>query len=253
MSEVIVSQNPSELLALAVKENLDLDKLERLMELQERWTAQQAKGAYYDAMSRFQAAVPELTKSETVSFGGTHGRTYSYASLGVIAAQIKDALQQCGLSYRWEFNQAEQITVSCIITHKDGHSEQTTMMAPADDSGSKNEVQQRGSTLTYLERYTLIGALGLATADSDTDGRSVKPEYDNDLPPNQQPPKTGPGTKQWDLLAGQIAEAETQVPPERAESVKVMWMEENGLTHKVDATIKQLEALHKTMSDELPF
>ena len=46
------------------------------------------------------------------------------------------------------------------------------MTAPADTSGSKNAIQARGSTVTYLQRYTLLGALGLVTGDEDTDGRN---------------------------------------------------------------------------------
>ncbi len=47
------------------------------------------------------------------------------------------------------------------------------MEAPADTSGSKNMVQARGSTITYLERYTLCAILGIATADEDMDGRLI--------------------------------------------------------------------------------
>src|SRR5690606_13579685 len=51
------------------------------------------------------------------------------------------------------------------------HSEENSLAGPADNSGSKNAIQAIGSTLTYLQRYTLIQALGLAAADDD-DGRS---------------------------------------------------------------------------------
>src|SRR5690606_5500273 len=40
-----------------------------------------------------------------------------------------------------------------------------------DSSGSKNAIQAIGSTLTYLQRYTLIQALGLAASDDD-DGQT---------------------------------------------------------------------------------
>ena len=45
------------------------------------------------------------------------------------------------------------------------------MSAGKDDSGQKNQIQQTASTHTYLQRYTLIGALGLSSADEDIDGR----------------------------------------------------------------------------------
>jgi hypothetical protein len=50
-----------------------------------------------------------------------------------------------------------------------GHSEENTLMAGKDDSGNKNGIQAIGSTVTYLQRYTLKAALGLA-AGADDDG-----------------------------------------------------------------------------------
>ena len=45
------------------------------------------------------------------------------------------------------------------------------MEVQADKSGSKNVIQAVGSAVTYGQRYTLIGALGITTADEDIDGR----------------------------------------------------------------------------------
>ena len=47
------------------------------------------------------------------------------------------------------------------------------MSASADTSGSKNSIQAIGSTVSYLERYTLYAILGLASADQDDDGHSA--------------------------------------------------------------------------------
>jgi hypothetical protein len=46
------------------------------------------------------------------------------------------------------------------------------MSAGADSTGNKNNIQSIGSTRTYLQRYTLVGALGLSTADEDNDGKT---------------------------------------------------------------------------------
>ena len=189
-------QSPGRLLELAVKQDLDVEKLERLMELQERWATQQAKVAYFSALAKFQAAVPSLAKDSAVDFTTSKGHThYKFASLPVIKDAIQPALNEAGLTYRWEFEDREggRLTATCIITHVDGHAEKTSMSAPADTSGSKNPVQQVGSTMTYLQRYTLIGALGLTTADKDDDGRqgvdSQMPPDDPDLKPHA---KTAP-------------------------------------------------------------
>jgi hypothetical protein len=57
-----------------------------------------------------------------------------------------------------------------------GHSEETTLKAIPDTSGSKNSIQAIGSTVTYLERYTLLAAMGMAAAGMDNDGRTVDEE-----------------------------------------------------------------------------
>lgn len=172
MEETSLQTMPANLIELALKQKAPIGQLEKLLGLQERWDANQAKKTFLSAMSEFQSKCPVLNKSKTVSFGQTK---YSYTPLGDISAKIKSVLKDCGLSYRWEINdKAEAIEVTCIVSHLDGHSEKTSMSGQLDKSGSKNEIQQRGSTITYLRRYTLTGALGIATADEDKDGQQPK-------------------------------------------------------------------------------
>lgn len=169
--------NPTQLLALAVDKDLDIDKLSRLMDLQKSWEADKARKSFFEAMTRFQSEVPDLRKSKAVSFKEVK---YNYAPLSDITRQIKDTCKDCGLSYRWEIQDTkEEIKVTCLITHVDGHTERTTMTASPDDSGSKNKIQARGSAIEYLKRYSLIGALGLSTSDSDIDG--AQPEISLDI------------------------------------------------------------------------
>lgn len=160
---------PAVLLQLAVQQNLDIEKLEKLMQLQERWQANLSRKDFLSAVSKFQFSCPPLEKTKKVAFGQTK---YSYAPLGEIAATIKKPMNDNGLSHRWEIEDVtDKIVCTCIISHINGHSEKTTMSAAKDSSGSKNEIQQRGSSITYLQRYTLIAALGISTADEDVDGR----------------------------------------------------------------------------------
>lgn len=175
-AEVIQATTPDQLLALAVNNNLDIDKLERLLAMKERWDVAQAKKAFFRSLAEFQMECPEIRKTKEVSFGQTK---YFFAPLGDIDRQIKKPLKDHGLTKRWEIDdKTEDIEVVCIITHEDGHSERTSMRAEADTSGSKNPIQARGSAIEYMKRYTLIGALGITTADSDIDGRM--PELDVD-------------------------------------------------------------------------
>jgi ERF superfamily len=181
MEQQIVKQEqhatPDQLIEMAINTNLDIDKLSKLMEMRKQWESDQARKAFFSALSDFQANVPEIRKVKGVKFNQTE---YKYAPLADIIRQIKDTVRDCSLAYRWEIQDTEkEIKVTCLVTHIDGHTEQTTMTASPDTSGSKNPIQARGSAIEYLKRYTLIGARGLSTTDSDVDG--IMPEISMDI------------------------------------------------------------------------
>lgn len=164
-----VEIRPMEVLQLAIQQGADVDKLAKLLELQERWEAGQARKAFTAAMARFKAHPPEISKNKHVKFGAT---TYNHATLDHVTEQVTKALSAVGISHKWEVDQQNGISVTCVLTHELGHSERTTLSAGADTSGSKNAIQAIGSTVTYLERYTLLAATGLAASDQDDDGGS---------------------------------------------------------------------------------
>ncbi len=163
----VALSTPSELLRIAVEGNADIDKLEKLMELQARYEDREAKKAFIAAMAGFQAECPVIDKADSVSYNKTN---YNFANLGAIVEATKSLLQKHGLAFRFEMSEDNgALSVKCIITHTGGHSEANEMSAPLDTSGSKNAIQSRGSTSTYLQRYTLCGALGIVTANQDND------------------------------------------------------------------------------------
>lgn len=174
---VIRDTTTANLLAIAVERGADVDQLGKLMDLHERHEREQARKAYYAAKSHFQSIAPTLKKEKEVDYTSkkTGARTnYKYATLSSIAEQIREPLAQCRLSYRWDIQDTpEELRVTCILSHEDGHSESNSMGAAPDDSGAKNVIQQRASTVTYLQRYTLIGVLGLSSANEDDDGKSA--------------------------------------------------------------------------------
>lgn len=162
--------SPANLLQLAVEKDVDIEKLSKLMDLQERWDAQQAKKEYYASLSKFQVECPPILKSKA-----GYDNRYYYAPLDQIIKVIKKPLYDNELTYRWEqAKKDKQIIITCIITHVSGHSEQTTLDDVADTSGSKNAIQAMGSTVQYLRRYTLESVLGIATSSTDVDGEQPK-------------------------------------------------------------------------------
>lgn len=170
---------PGHLLELAIRQDVDVEKLKGLMELQERWEANQAKKAFFEALANFQAEVPEIPKTKKVGYESRNGGkvSYKYAPISDIDATIKPFMAAFGLSKKFEISEtSDGLQVRCKITHVLGHSEVTEMSSQFDTSGNKNAIQSRGSAVTYLQRYTLIGALGLTTADEDNDGHGDEGE-----------------------------------------------------------------------------
>lgn len=163
---------------LATSPEIDLARIEKLLELKERWDAGEARKAYTCAMAAFKADPPTIVKDKHVKFVTSKGITeYDHATLGALCDAIVKGLSKHGISHRWDVRQNERgVQVSCILTHSLGHSESVSMHGPLDDSGGKNSIQAIASTVTYLERYTLFAATGLA-AQEDDDG-AAKPVLD---------------------------------------------------------------------------
>lgn len=164
----IQSVSPAEMMVQAVKGGIDPSQLEALLNLQMKYEANEAKKAYHVAMSNFKANAPDIVKDKQVAFKEVK---YKHASLFNVTKSISAVLSQHGLSASWSSKQNGGVTVTCKITHVLGHSEETSLTAQPDASGSKNSIQQIGSTITYLERYTLLMLTGLATSDQDDDGQ----------------------------------------------------------------------------------
>ena len=157
----------------AMKAGMSISDMRGMLELQKDWEANEARKAYVQAMSDFKRNPPEIFKLKD---GVCSGTQYMHATLGDVTTAIMQALAEHGISHRWDTSQETgRIVVTCILTHKLGHSETTTLEGSPDDSGKKNRIQQVASTVTYLQRYTLLAATGLATKDiEDDDGRGVE-------------------------------------------------------------------------------
>lgn len=155
---------------LAVQQGADLDKLERLMALQERWEATEARKAYDTAFSAFKAEAVVIVKNRKVTAGPLAGK--SYAELFSVVNAITPALSRHGLSSSWKISKDEPqwLEVTCTLKHVAGHTESVSMGGPPDVGGAKNAIQARASTVSYLERYTLKAITGLSEQDDDDNG-----------------------------------------------------------------------------------
>jgi hypothetical protein len=164
---------PVDLLRFAIQSGADLDRLERLMKMQQEWEANEAKKSFRRAMAAFKAECPPIFKRKEVGYNTRDGDFvgYKHAELSDVTDVVGPCMARHGLTYDWDIRQEPgKIVVDCIVTHIDGHSKKVSMEGPPDASGKKNIMQQAGSTVTYLERYSLLACLGMSTKNEDNDG-----------------------------------------------------------------------------------
>lgn len=185
---VAVHQNEgdqvSTLVKMAIEQKVPVELLERLVALQERVTARNARQAFIEAKARFQELCGDIVKSKTAKITTTRGSQYEYsfAPLEAIQSHIRPHLTACGLSYAWDIVSFDKgvLLIACDLTHVDGHSERSTFPVPIDTAAAMSAAQKTGAAQTYGKRQSLVAVLGITTADADSDGAEAEAE-DNEL------------------------------------------------------------------------
>jgi hypothetical protein len=162
----VADMTPVQMAYQLIQSGADFNSVKEMLALSKELAADTAKRAFDEAVAAAKSEIPTIAKN---SKGHNDKR---YANFAAYAAVVDPILGTHGLNYRFRTEQSDKITVTCVLSHKGGHSEENRLSGPADSSGSKNAIQAIGSTLTYLQRYTLIQALGLAASEDD-DGKAA--------------------------------------------------------------------------------
>lgn len=156
--------------------SVDPARIEQFLEMRRTEEDRRAQRAFNAAMAAAKAEFEPIVKRHLVDYvNKTGGRTtYKHEDLADIENAVRPALSAHGLSYRFRGTSTPEapVSVTCVISHSDGHFEETTLHAGADNTGGKNSIQAIGSAIRYLQRYTLTLGLGLA-AGRDDDGRAA--------------------------------------------------------------------------------
>lgn len=166
------------LMTEVAKGNLPIETAGFLKKMYEEERLYEAEMAFNEAMSLAKAEMPLIKKTKHVGFKskkqGAADTSYTHEDLADVTKITDPILGKYGLVSTFRVVNANQlISVTCVVKHRMGfRDESNTLVAGRDDSGNKNAIQQVSSTITYLKRYTLMAALGLAAEDDDDDGRS---------------------------------------------------------------------------------
>ncbi len=157
---------------VACNPEFDVSKLEQILDAQERVLNRAALISYNRDMSSLQSVMPIIPKNGEIKVGDVVRS--KYAKFEDIVATIKPYLADHGFSVGFKVDMSDGfVRVKGIISHREGHSENTTMTFPNDTSGSKNAVQAIASSISYAKRYALSALLNIASAGEDDDGNSA--------------------------------------------------------------------------------
>lgn len=187
---------PMQMLAIMTQRGVSMADLKDLVALAKDWEAGQARKAFVEAMAAFKSEPTNILKTKAVNIPG--GAKFNHATLADVVDGVVANLSKHGLSHKWiTEHKGEMIEVTCVITHKLGHSESCMLPGPPDTGPGRNRIQAVGSTVTYLQRYTLISLLGLAAKDMDNDGAGGG---------NKNQPPDPAGFDDWALNMEAVAE-----------------------------------------------
>lgn len=156
----------------------DVAKLRALIDMQREVLAEQSRVAFERAMVETQTEMPMVVRDAT----NDHTRT-KYARLETIDEKIRPIYTKHGFSLSFDgTTQADRsIEVTCIVSHREGHSRSYKLAGELDNVGSggkqnKTGIQAIGSTVSYLRRYLTLMIFNITLGNEDRDGGYQAPQ-----------------------------------------------------------------------------
>jgi hypothetical protein len=154
----------------AADPNTDVDKLERLLAMQERVLEREAKRSYEDAMLAAQNEIRPILKNRQNK--ETHS---TYADLEQISDMADPVIHKYGFSLSYgtaDCPKADHYRVTCEVSHTGGFSKHHQADVPIDNTGpkgakNKTDTHGFGSALSYGRRYLKLMIFDIATTDDD--------------------------------------------------------------------------------------
>jgi len=160
----------------AVNPEVDIDKMERLMNMQERMMDRNAETEFNQAMSIAQSEVGFVNVD--LKNGQTHSKYASYVQMDRALRPVYTR-RGFALSFNTEAtDKPDMVRVLCYVTHKAGHTRNYSIDMPADGKGAKGgdvmtKTHATGAASSYGMRYLLKLIFNVAIGEEDTDGNAT--------------------------------------------------------------------------------
>ena len=226
----VPANSPMGMMMAAMAQGISPEQISQMMDLQERWEQREAEKAYNDALAAFKSEAVEIIKRRVVDFTSQKGRTnYKHAELSDVVEAVGPALSKHGFAWSWKTEQQNgNIRVTCILKHRQGHSDSVALEAAADQSGNKNSIQAIASTVTYLQRHTLKAITGVSEKGDDDDGRGADTQASAEL---------------RDELISRVSQAETEA------ELEAIWQKDGNALYAMN-NLADYDAFKRAVLDK---
>lgn len=192
---------PADLLRIAMESgDKDIERLERLMVMDERYRQMQererlrdAELAFWRDFAAFRGENIIVPKTKEVDRG--KAGSFVQAEYHVAANLLSPALSAHGFGFRhdmkfgtrrWMTDGVESdvpwVWVTCYLSHRDGHIEKLELEGPPGELSANTPVQNMQVTGSYLKRQSLLAITGTATGGEDDESRLRQPKDARELP-----------------------------------------------------------------------
>lgn len=182
---------PANFLAVLAKAasdpKVDAGKMRELLEMQKEISQEESRRSFVRAYMAMQKTLPKINKDGMIEIKAKDDdgkrrensrvqQATPFATFNNIMRGIKKPMEANGfaISFGTEpSSDGTRLIVKGFLDHEDGHQRVTAFPLPAEVSGSKNNVQGWGSSLSYGKRYCTIALLNIiseAGVDEDNDG-----------------------------------------------------------------------------------
>lgn len=160
----------------------DPAKIRELFAIQKEIQDEEARVAFTKAYVALQDDLPTIDAKGLIEIAArdkgdrrTSAQSTPFATYQEIHRATKPGLRNHGFAlwFAPEIGTDDRIVIRGHLDHIGGHGKEGSLRAPLETSGSKNNLQGAGSTLSYLKRYLAISLLNIiseAAEDKDDDG-----------------------------------------------------------------------------------
>ena len=239
----VESKSPNQMIQLAIESNADLDKLEKVLELSERYEANEARKVFASEFAVVQAEIGAVVKTKK-----NPQTNSSYAGLDEVIGMAKPVYTKQGFSiiyYEGEAKLAEDVRLCADVLHKAGHQKTYHLDVPLGGVGIKGNVNMtkihaKATSITYARRYLLCMIWNIPTQDDDGNGGGG----------DKQPPEFPEPTEQEQGCIDAVCEA---LPDEQGQRVDPVLVAKNiyNLCKKYPDDLKTAKATANFLIERL--